>query len=151
MQQMIWKRLLAFLLVICVSMRPSEAALNSCGSSCENGIVYLTIPADRVAANQSPVDIVKSLNDFSSIIFSVQVLASKEIAITARLNSTEDSLDGIVASLTTRLRPSYQRRSETKPLVLLLNATSVCVLFENECAIQCSSIAKLVSELTGFF
>ena len=138
-----------FLLLINVSRR--EAGMTNCAATCSNGIVYLTIPSNMIGLNKPGIDVLRSENENSLTIFSVRVLVNKDIIISVRLNSTEQSTGGMAATVSTKLKPSHLRRDEMKPLVLFLNATSVCVLFENECSNECSRIPNVISDLSSFF
>jgi len=126
----------------------SEAVMMNCGSTCSKGFVYLSIPADLVTANKDAIDVVQSENDAAVTTFSVKVLANKEIVINVKLNSIDDSADGLAVTVNTNLKPTYVRRNEKQPLVLYFNDTAVCVLFENECLSECS---RLPSVVTIFF
>jgi hypothetical protein len=150
MRRILWKQIISLLLIF-VIMSQSEAAMNTCASSCSSGTVYLTIPPEIVTPNKSAVDILKSENENAVTFFGVQVLASKEIVINVRLISNEQSTDGIAATVSAKLKPSYVRRNELSLLVLFFNSSSVCVLFENECLTECSKIPSLISSLSGFF
>ena len=129
----------------------TEAAMTNCEASCYDGNVYLTIPSDIITPNKSSIDVLKSENDFSVTIFAVKVLATRNIMINVRITSDNQSSEGIEATVSAQLKPTYLRRQEKKPLVIFFNSTSVCVLFETECSIECSTIPILVSTLTGFF
>ena len=131
MRRILWKPIIS-LLLICFIMSHGEAAMNTCASSCSSGTVYLTIPPEIVTPNKSVVDILKSENENAVTFFGVQLLASKEIVINVRLISNEQSTDGIAATVSAKLKPSYVKRNELSPLVLFFNSSSVCVLFENE-------------------
>jgi hypothetical protein len=128
----------------------SESAMTTCDSTCSKGSVYLTIPSNLVTPNKTAVGILQSDNDYSTLLFSVQVLATKEIVINLQFTSTEDSPDGIASSVNSKLRPYYLRRNELKPLVLFFNASAVCVLFQNDCLSECSRIPTLVTSISGF-
>ena len=144
---------LALLLFISeiLSLSPSDASMINCASTCSNGNVYLIIPSEMITQDKAPIDALKSKNEFSRTIFSVQVLADLEISINVRLNSTDNATNGITATISAKLKPSYVRRNELKPLVLYFNSTSVCVLFENECSFECSKIPSVISDLSSFF